>query len=44
MNILFVACSSHLYGANQSLLNMLSICDKYNCFVILPMMGRWSIR
>ena len=36
MNILFVACSSHLYGANQSLLNMLSICDKYNCFVILP--------
>lgn len=38
MNILIVACSSHLYGANQSLLNMLSSCDRdrYNYVVVLP--------
>lgn len=40
MNVLFVTCSSHLYGANQSLLNILTMCKSYyNCFVILPNNG-----
>lgn len=43
MNILFVACSSHLYGANQSLLNILTMCRSYyNCFVVLPNNGPLS--